>query len=54
MAPTISVRDGGSQIPYADQAPAIHRIWLAELASKGVASRMGRYFDEDAIRREAP
>jgi len=54
MAPDASVRDGGLQIDYADQDPAIHRIWLAELASKGVPSSMGRYFDEDAIRREAP
>jgi mannose-6-phosphate isomerase-like protein (cupin superfamily) len=53
-APDASIRDGGLQIDYADQDPRIHRMWLADLAGSGVASSMGRYFDEDAIRSEAP
>lgn len=48
-APDASVRDGGLQIDYADQDPRIHRMWLNECARAGIQSRMGRYFDEDAI-----
>ena len=53
QAPDASVQEGGSQINYEDQDPRIHQIWLRELARAGVASRMGKYFDEDRIRREA-
>ena len=52
QAPDASVQEGGSQINYEDQDPRIHEIWLRELAAAGVASRMGKYFDEDRIRRE--
>jgi hypothetical protein len=44
-----SVKDGGMQIDYGDQSPLIHQIWLRELAKAGVASGMGRYFDEAQI-----
>jgi mannose-6-phosphate isomerase-like protein (cupin superfamily) len=42
----VSVKDGGSQIEYQDQDPRIHALWLAELRRTGVASQMGRFFDE--------
>jgi mannose-6-phosphate isomerase-like protein (cupin superfamily) len=51
-APEVSVNEGGIQVDYEDQDPRIHRIWLKELAKAGVASHMGRYFDEERIRRE--
>ena len=44
--PDASVQEGGSQINYEDQDPRIHAIWLRELAGSGVASKMGKYFDE--------
>jgi mannose-6-phosphate isomerase-like protein (cupin superfamily) len=50
--PEKSVKHGGIQIDYVDQDPRIHSIWLKELAKTGVASRMGKYFDEDRIRTE--
>lgn len=49
--PDKAFKDGGIQIDYADQDPRIHALWLQELAKTGVASKMGRHFDEDAIRR---
>jgi mannose-6-phosphate isomerase-like protein (cupin superfamily) len=52
QAPDASIQEGGAQINYEDQDPRIHAIWLRELAATGVASRMGRYFDEDRIRQE--
>lgn len=44
-----SAKDGGYQIEYADQDPRIHPMFLRELAKHGVASRMGKYFDEDGM-----
>ncbi|MFI5024947.1 MAG: hypothetical protein ACHQRJ_25270 [Alphaproteobacteria bacterium] len=52
QAPDASVQEGGLQINYEDQDPRIHAIWLCELAKTGIASRMGKYFDEDSIREE--
>ena len=51
-APNLTLREGGSEIDYREQDLRLHRLWLAELDAKGVASTMGRYFDEQAIRRE--
>ncbi len=51
-APDASVKDGGLQIDYPDQDPRIHRIWLKELAKTGVPSRMGKYFNEEKIKKE--
>ena len=42
--------DGGLQIGYADQDPRIHKMWLDEIDRAGVASRMGKHFDEASIR----
>ena len=44
--------DGGLQIDYEDQDPRIHAIWLRELARTGVPSGMGKYFDEDRLRKQ--
>jgi hypothetical protein len=44
----VNVQDGGCQIEYEDQAPAIHRIYLQELARHGVKSGMGKFIDESA------
>jgi mannose-6-phosphate isomerase-like protein (cupin superfamily) len=52
QAPDASIQEGGAQINYEDQDVRIHGIWLRELAATGVASRMGKYFDEERIRRE--
>ena len=42
----VSLKDGGSQIEYQDQDPRIHALWLEEMRKTGVASQMGKYFDE--------
>ncbi len=47
------MKDGGWQIDYDDQAPRIHRIFLEELGRRGVASRMGKVFDEEKILEQA-
>jgi mannose-6-phosphate isomerase-like protein (cupin superfamily) len=52
QAPDASIQEGGAQINYEDQDPRIHDIWLRELAGTGVASRMGKYFDEERVRQE--
>ncbi len=49
----VSVKDGGRQIEYADQDPRIHQIFLAELASGGVASTMGAHMDETPYREKS-
>jgi mannose-6-phosphate isomerase-like protein (cupin superfamily) len=54
QAPDASVQEGGAQINYEDQDPRIHDIWLRELAAAGVASRMGKYFDEASMGRVQP
>ena len=36
-----SVKEGGTQIEYEDEAPAIRRSFEAELAQRGIRSRMG-------------
>src|SRR5262249_61767486 len=38
-----SVKDGGDQIEYEDQAPRIHRIWLEEMRKNGATPRMEKY-----------
>jgi hypothetical protein len=48
-----SAKDGGYQIEYEDQDPRIHPMFLGELGRNGVQSRMGRYFDENAITADA-
>ena len=48
--PDASIQEGGAQINYEDQDPRIHQIWLTELAKTGIASRMGKHFDEERIR----
>ena len=40
------VKQGGAQVEYEDQDPRVHQIWLNEIASHGVESRMGPYIDE--------
>ena len=45
----VSVKDGGAQIEYADQDPRVHAIWMNELRKTGVASQMGKFFDEANI-----
>ena len=52
QAPDASIQEGGAQINYEDQDPRIHCIWLRELGATGVASRMGKYFDEEHIRQD--
>jgi mannose-6-phosphate isomerase-like protein (cupin superfamily) len=52
QAPDATIQEGGAQINYEDQDPRIHAIWLRELAKTGVESRMGKYFDEAAIREQ--
>jgi hypothetical protein len=52
QAPDATIQEGGAQINYEDQDPRIHAIWLSELAKTGVESRMGKYFDEAAIREQ--
>ena len=46
------MNEGGIQIDYPDQDPRIHHIWLKELTKTGVTSRMGRYFDEEKVKKE--
>ncbi len=48
----VSIKKGGRQIEYEDQDPRIHPLWLRELAVTGVPSRMGKFFDEEAMLRE--
>ena len=48
----VSIKKGGRQIEYEDQDPRIHRLWLGEIAKTGVESKMGEFFDEDAMRRD--
>ena len=50
----VSLKDGGRQIEYQDQDPRIHALWLREIARTGVQSKMGKFFDEDAILRKIP
>jgi mannose-6-phosphate isomerase-like protein (cupin superfamily) len=45
----VSIKEGGAQIEYPDQDPRIHPLWLAELRKTGVASQMGKYFDETQV-----
>ena len=49
MGVDVNVRDGGRQIEYGDQDPRIHALYLRELARHGVASGMGKHFDEAAV-----
>jgi hypothetical protein len=36
----VDVKKGGNQIEYKDQDPRIHRMYVEELASKGLAVKM--------------
>jgi mannose-6-phosphate isomerase-like protein (cupin superfamily) len=47
-----SAKDGGWQIEYDEQDPRIHPMFLRALAKNGVASCMGRHFDEERIASE--
>jgi hypothetical protein len=51
QASSLSVKEGGNQIEYADQDPRIHALWLAELRKTGVQSQMGKIFDESPAAR---
>src|ERR1700722_12060778 len=44
VAFSTSTKDGGDQIEYEDQDPRIHPMWLDELAKRGLASKMDRFF----------
>ena len=37
----VDVKQGGNQIEYSDQDPRIHRMFVEELARKGIAVTMG-------------
>ena len=39
----VDAKKGGNQIEYADQDPRIHRMFVDELAKKGVAVRMNEF-----------
>jgi hypothetical protein len=39
-----SVKNGGDQIEYEDEAPRIHAMFEEELAKRGVESQMGNVF----------
>ena len=41
---TLSVRQGGDQIEYADQDPRIHPIFLEEMRKAGLQQKMDRFF----------
>jgi hypothetical protein len=43
----VDVKQGGNQIEYRDQDPRVHQIFQDEMAKKGIASRMGAYFNPD-------
>jgi mannose-6-phosphate isomerase-like protein (cupin superfamily) len=43
----VSLKEGGSQIEYADQDPRIHALWLKDMKANGVPSQMGKFFDEE-------
>jgi hypothetical protein len=42
----VSIKEGGCQIEYQDQDARIHPMWLKEIKTAGVESKMGKYFDE--------
>ena len=48
----VSIKKGGRQVEYEDQDPRIHRLWLQEIAKTGVTSKMGDFFDEEAMLRD--
>jgi mannose-6-phosphate isomerase-like protein (cupin superfamily) len=48
----VSIKKGGRQVEYEDQDPRIHPLWLQEITKTGVASKMGDFFDEEAILRD--
>jgi hypothetical protein len=39
-----SVKDGGDQIEYEDQDPAIHPMWLEEMKKHHLEPKMDRFF----------
>jgi hypothetical protein len=41
------VKSGGNQIEYQDQDPRVHQIFRADLAPKGIASRMKAFGEEE-------
>jgi mannose-6-phosphate isomerase-like protein (cupin superfamily) len=48
----VSIKKGGRQVEYEDQDPRIHPLWLQEIAKTGVTSKMGDFFDEEAMLRD--
>ncbi len=42
-AVSLSMKEGGDQIEYEDQDPAIHPLWLAEMNKNNVQSRMKNF-----------
>ena len=44
MGVDVDVRNGGNQIEYDAQDPRIDQIYNVELAKRGIASNMGKYF----------
>ena len=38
-----SIKEGGDQIEYQDQAPRIHRLWLEEMKKNGSTPKMDRF-----------
>ena len=43
---SLSIKDGGDQIEYADQDPRIHSMWLAEMKKQNIAPHMEKYIQE--------
>lgn len=40
----MSMKEGGNQIEFEDQAPRIHALWLEEMAKAEVEPGMEKYF----------
>ena len=46
MGADSSTDDGGNQIEYENQDPRIHKMFLEEIAARGIKSGMGAFIDE--------
>ena len=44
----VSLKEGGNQIEYPDEDPEIRRIFEAELAKRGVESKMAQFFEKSS------
>jgi hypothetical protein len=42
----VDAKNGGRQIEYEDQDPAIHKLYLEELAKHGAVCRMSEFMNE--------